>query len=288
VALEGHLAKQVLAKGQPAMDDTGGAVGVINYADQMDDATAAFISDATGLVSTFIEEEWAISGDGTSGMWTPVVYTPHDASGENILANAVGSNDKLYVRAKASIAGTTLRVDLQDVEGFVTNAAAVENALTATYEIYEIDFANSYNDGGYGGTPCETGPCPVDGERIANLQFFINPGVGGLGGNVTIDWISFGSPITTSVEDVTRLQSLKAFPNPAIDEMNVVLETVKSGNIAIYIFNTVGQVVATEHLGFVGNGKIVQPIDVNKLPQGIYTVHVFMDDINVGFLKFVK
>ena len=192
---EGSVYIDFISIGQPAQPD-GGAVGIANYSDQMDDATLDFISDPTGLSSSFADGEWTINGDGSSDMWTPINYGIHNEAGEAILANAVASNDKVYVRAKTSVAGTQLRLDLQDQDGFVTNAAAVANSLTEDYQVFEIDFSANYNDGGFGGSPCDVGPCPVDGERVANLQFFINPGVGAFNGSITIDWVSFGQPLS--------------------------------------------------------------------------------------------
>lgn len=447
-----------ISMGQPAMD-SGGPVGVANYSDEMDDETTDFLSTAPGLTSTTENSEWTISGDGTSDMWTSIAYTPHDAAGEAILVNAVGSNDKLYVRAKTSVDGTQLRVDLQDSEGFVTNAAATANALTTEYQVYEIDFAANYNDGGFGGTPCSTGPCPVDGARVMNLQFFIDPGVGEFDGTVTIDWVAFGQPLgggpagvinyqdefsdntilfiddqsgftsTTGdiwtitgdgtagaftpvvyslhnnagdlilgdavgsndllyiraraseemslrvdlednqgfvtnanartvtlstefdvyefnyagayndggfggtpctngpcpvdgsriesiqffanaaegeyngtieidwlsfgeqivgVENVTRLNSLLAFPNPAQNELNVVIESLLSGEVELTIFNSTGQWVQMENGGFVTAGQHTQTLNISSLPRGLYTVSVSIDGVYSGFLKFVK
>ncbi|MEM1327067.1 MAG: T9SS type A sorting domain-containing protein [Bacteroidota bacterium] len=195
---EGTVYIDYVSIGQPAGDDDGGGVdpnGIVNYSEDIGDNTSLFISDVDGLVSTYENSEWTITGNGTSGAFSPLVYTIHDEAGEPTLADAVASNDKLFVRAKTSVAGTELRVDLQDVNMFVTNAAAVSNALTEEYAVYEIDYSDRYNDGGFGGSPCESGPCPVDGSRIGNLQFFINPGVGMFDGTVTIDWVAFGEPL---------------------------------------------------------------------------------------------
>lgn len=460
-AYDGTVYIDFISIGQPAGDDNGQPVGIANYSDQMDDATAMFISDPVGLLSGFADSEWTITGDGNGDMWTPINYAIHNSDGEQILANAVASQDKLYFRAKTSVAGTELRIDLQDTEGYVTNAAATANALTEEYQVYEINFAANYNDGGFGGSPCETGPCPVDGERVANLQFFLNPGVGGLNGTVTIDWVSFGQPLdggggptgeinyldevdgntvlfietpdgfssatdelwtitgdgnsgayspliysphnnagdlllvdaigsndllyvmaraseeaslridlqdqagyvtnanaqavtlSTSfelyelnysgayndggfggtpctsgpcpvdgariqqiqffvnadnggfngtveidwlafgtplvgVEDVSRLSELKAFPNPVTKELNIMMESLQAGEVEMLIFNSIGQVVEVEKLGFIPVSSTQHTLSVSTLPSGMYSVNILIDGVSSGFLKFIK
>jgi len=171
--------------------------GIVNYTDELTADAASQITDVPGLVTSIVGDTWTVAGDGTGGMWTPLVYAVHNEAGEGILANAVGSGDRVFVRARASVAGTELRMDLQDNMNFVTNANAQSNILTEEFVVYEYNYAGAYADGGFGGTPCtsDTAPCPVDGERIAQLQFFVNPGVGEFNGVLEIDYISFGEPI---------------------------------------------------------------------------------------------
>ena len=172
-----------------------------NYSDQFGENTALFTGDASGLTVT-TNEEITIAGDGTSAPWNPITYAPHDEEGNTILVDAAAGNNIVFVRARSSVADTTLRVDLQDDLDFVTNANAVSTTLTNEYVVYELDYTNALNDGGFGGTPCtpETAPCPVNAARIANVQFFIDPGVGMFNGTVDIDWVSFGTSLEEIVE----------------------------------------------------------------------------------------
>lgn len=185
-----------LSVGKPLGDDPvdNGPKGEVNYSDQMDDNTNLFVTDVAGLVSSFAGNEWTITGDGSNGMWNSILYAAHNDTGEPIMANAVGSSDKLYIKAKSSVAGTEFRIDLQDKDSYVTNAASTSVNLTEDYVIYELNYAGKYNDGGFGGSPCtsDTAPCPVDGERIQNLQFFVLPGAGMFDGTISVEWISFG------------------------------------------------------------------------------------------------
>jgi len=274
--------------GQPAGEDLG-VTGVLNYQDQMDDNTALFTADMSGLTSVFANDEWTITGDGTAGAYAPVTYALHNDLGELVIADAVSGGDKIYVRAKSSVDGTELRIDVQDNLDYVSNASAQAKNLTTEYDVYEYVYTGAYLDGGYGGSPCtaDTAPCAVDGQRIANMQFFINAADGGFEGDVTIDWISYSSPIT-GVNDITRLGELMAFPNPAQSAINVQFETLQSANVTVNVFNTIGAKVAVNQLGMIPSGTSSERIDLNNLTPGIYFITVDMDGANVGTLKFIK
>jgi Secretion system C-terminal sorting domain len=272
--------------GLPLEDDPGVPVGLINYQDQLN-SNAGNINDPAGLVSTFPGNAWRITGDGTSGQYAQIKYGLHDDAGLPILGNTVGSNDKIYVRAKSSVAGTVFRFDVQDNLTYSNNLFAQTATLTNAYEVYEYNYAGNYADGAYGGSPCTVSGCPVDGERIANLLTYINPGTGLFAGTIDVDWISFGSPIT-GVNDLQRLGSLVAYPNPATETMFVDFETLETGNVAIQIYNSVGARVQSNDLGLVSAGKFSEKLNLSALTSGLYYAVISIDGANSGSLKFTK
>lgn len=264
--------------------------GVVNYTDEIDTNSLDEISDVPGLVSSIVDGEWRIDGDGSSGAFSPIVYTIHDEAGEAILANAIGSGDKLFLRAKTSVEGTTLRLDLQDFASFVSNANAVSNVLTTEYAVYEFNYATSYADGGFGGSPCSsaTAPCPIDGERIGQLQFFLNPGVGGFNGTLDIDWIAFGEPLTTNIIDETRLQSVNAFPNPARETLNLEMNLLQPAHLSIQVFDLFGKQVLTQYLGVKGFGQQYEVLNTEALGKGMYVLQLQSEGQVLGVLRFTK
>lgn len=283
-ALDGTVTLDWVSFGQP-LGGGGGPTGEVNYVDEIDANTVLFIETPDGYTST-TDDFWTIEGDGAAGAFSPVIYTPHNDAGEPVLVDAVGSDDLLFVMARAS-EEATLRIDLQDVAGFVSNANAQAVTLSTEFEMYELNYSGAYNDGGFGGTPCNAGPCPVDGTRIEQVQFFVNPNDGGFNGTVEIDWFAFGMPIV-GVEDVTRLSSLKAYPNPVANELNIAIESIQAGEMEISIFNSVGQIVHIDNLGFVNTGNTIRTLNVATLPQGMYSVNISIDGVHSGFLKFIK
>ncbi|NNF35319.1 MAG: T9SS type A sorting domain-containing protein [Saprospiraceae bacterium] len=162
------------------------------YLDEFDNDLQDQVYYNMGYSGEEADGEWTITGDGSSGAWEVFGYSPHDENGEKILVDITGNN-KIFVRAKASINGTSLRMDAIDSAGFSTTLAGITKTLINDYTVFEFDFTNGFMDGGYGGTACSEGPCPVDGTKIREFQFYINPGVGSYTGTIVIDFISVGS-----------------------------------------------------------------------------------------------
>jgi len=283
----GEVFIDFLSIGQPLGEDAG-PTGVLNYSDQMDDNTSLFITEAGGLASAVADDVWTITGDGTAGAYSPVVYAMHNEIGENIIADAVGSNDVLYVRAKASTE-VELRIDVQDNQNYVSNLAPPANTIGLEYQVYEFSYVGAYQDGGYGGSPCtsETAPCPVDGERLAQLQLFMDAAEGGFNGTLDIDWISFGAPIV-GVQDIERIASLRAFPNPTGNQLQVEYDLVQDANMDVRIYNQLGQLVLTQSEGYRGNGSQMAQLNLTNLSKGLYVVQIVANGVNAGTLRIMK
>ena len=272
---DGRLFIDFISIGQPLGEDLG-PKGVVGYVDEMDDNTGLFISDPGGFSSQTAGGEWTITGDGNSGAFSPMVYSAHDDLGEMSLIDVQGSGDKLFIRAKASVENTELRIDVQDNLGYVSNQSAVAVNLDTIYQVYEMDYTNSYQDGGFGGSPCATGPCPVDPERIENLQFFINAADGGYDGTVTIDWLSFGSALTT-VQSIDYLQGLRLYPNPASSWLQVDYQLAQSAQVELRLSNLVGQQVLRPMPRLQAAGAHSQSLELGSIPQGMYFLQVWID-----------
>ncbi|MFK7922947.1 MAG: T9SS type A sorting domain-containing protein [Bacteroidia bacterium] len=285
-AFNGEVYIDFVSIGKPAGPDAG-PKGVINYSDQMDDNTSLFLADNTGLVTSVSNDELTITGDGTSGQYAPIVYSTHNMAGELILVDALGSNNKLFVRAKASVDSSVLRVDFQDNAGFLTNLSPPSVTLGTDYAIYELDYTNSYEDGAYGGSPCATAPCPVDAERIENIQFFINPGVGAYAGTLTIDWLAFGATLT-GLEAPALLNAFVAYPNPVSSQLKVEFDLIKLAEVELKVFNSMGSLVRLEDAGLQAPGNHQLSTDMNGLAAGMYLVQLSVDGVQAGTLRIVK
>lgn len=260
--------------------------GMVNYQDEISESTVGFITDQTGLTST-TNDTWTVTGDGTGGPWNSIAYSFYNNAGDQILANSIGSNDKLFIRAKSSI-DVDLRIDLEDAGGYFTNLNPITQTIGTDYEIYEFDFSNSYQDGGFGG-PCDpsSAPCPVDGERITSLGLFFAPGVGLYDGTFDLDWLAFGSPLS-GVTDVTRLNSMRGFPNPVSNELNLEFDLVDAAAVQLVVYNMLGAKVQVQDTGDRVAGMTYESINISNLPNGIYTVQILADNTAAGTLRIIK
>lgn len=283
---DGEVLIEYLSIGQEAGEDAG-PKGIVNYFDEIDDNTSLYLGDPGGFTSMTANGEWTITGDGTAGPYAAINYDTHNDIGESILADAVGSNDKLYVMAKSSTAGTVLRIDLKDNQDYLTNLSPPSATLTTDYQIYEFDYAGAYTDGAYGGSPCTVQGCPVDGERIAALQFFVDPVNGGFSGEVTIDWLSFGVN-SVGIDQEEFLSELRVFPNPAETMVNLEYTLVESAEVEIVVTNIVGQEVARINAGRKAAGSQQELIQIELLPPGMYVIQMMTDQKQSGNLKFIK
>jgi len=162
------------------------------YEDHFDDGILSVGGDPTGYMMTLSDGTMQIVGTGAAGPWTAMSYEMHDGTGSPILVDA-SESPKLYIRAKGENS-PSLRIDLQDEAGYVTNLDPIEITLDDDYSIYEYDYTGRLADGAYGGTPCTSAPCPLDESKVRGVIIFVNAANGGYAGTIDIDWISVGAP----------------------------------------------------------------------------------------------
>jgi len=257
------------------VDPGGGPTGVETYADEFvaEDASV-WASDAFGVA--LAGGEVIVTGDGSTGPYAPFTYQLNE-NGDSVAVNAVANDDKIYVRAKSTTDGTILRMDLIDSKNYHTTLAGLNVTLSTDYDVHEYNFAGSYTDGSYGGTACEAGPCPVDGQRVSFLNFYPDPDVGGYAGDLTIDWISFGEPLSVSVTDTDIASAGKVYPNPVQSELYVDIHTLRSGNATLRMTNILGQDQLVLNLGLLTAGDNSIKVSTADMPHGMYLMSLTLE-----------
>ena len=150
----------------------------------------SFVSGTSALTATVEAGTLSIEGDGTSGAFETFSVGIND--GSEATTFDFTANNTVFVRARASSIGTTLRLDVQDETGFLSTNAGRQVDLTTDFEVYEFDFTDRLFDGGFGGTPCDmaSAPCDVDGTEIFNLVFYPDAGIGEFEGRIDIDYVA--------------------------------------------------------------------------------------------------
>ncbi|HMN31898.1 MAG TPA: T9SS type A sorting domain-containing protein [Chitinophagaceae bacterium] len=87
------------------------------------------------------------------------------------------------------------------------------------------------------------------------------------------EWkLSCPTCLGVGVNDVTIFNDIKAYPNPATDQLSVVLNLKEDAkNVTLEVTNTLGQVVKTVELGNVrANQTTGQVISISDLSKGMY------------------
>lgn len=262
-----------------------GPKGADEYKDQLTDGMPFFMgSDALAVSSN--EGIITITGDGSSGAFEPVGYNLHIGQ-DSVIVNAVSNQDKVFIRAASSRADLPLRLDLIDNKNLHTSLAGITQLVGTEMNIIEYSFTGNYQDGGYGGTGCDTGPCAVDGERIAQLNFYLDAGVGAFDGTLDIDWISFGEPISVDVVDTDLLESARIFPNPVVETLNLELNSLTSGNIHASFVDISGRTIKAGNVGTAQVGSNYLTIPMADLSPGLYIMNINIDGKRAFFQKLI-
>lgn len=257
------------------IDPGAGPTGVEDYEDEFT-ANDAAVWESEAFAISVVDGEVVATGDGSAGPFAAYLYQLNDG-GDSLAVDAVINDDKIYVRAKSTGTETALRMDLIDSRGFHTSNAGLTVTLANEYDVYEYDFGGAYVDGGFGGTACDSGPCPVDGQRISFLNFYPDPSTGGFNGDITIDWISFGAPLVVNVVDHDIASGGKLYPNPVAQELYLDIATLQSGNMVVEFRDLLGQVHNTQPIGQVAAGSNTFTLRTANIAQGMYVVSILVD-----------
>ena len=276
---DGQIEIDWVSVGQPLEEQMETAVGVVNYSDTLVGA-GEFFSGTPGGITYNVSEEgfFTMSGDGSSPTYQQIRYQLRDDEGNGSKADAAGSGDKLYVRARIRNAeSANLRIDVVDEAGFEsTNAGAANMISGEAFATYEFDYAGRYEDGGYGGTSCaaSAAPCEVDAQRITQLVFYPAPDNGLFTGDIDVNWVSFGQEISVNVSNFAELDKLMVYPNPATDELGVEYNLPAASQVAVSLFDGLGRRVMVRDFGQRAAGNNFNRLNVQDLPTGTYHLQV--------------
>ncbi|MGB7395242.1 MAG: glycoside hydrolase family 9 protein [Pricia sp.] len=233
------------------------------YSDQFEGTLTTDSNDAYDI--SLENGNLVIDGNGTAGAFNAFEYRAH-TEGDSVTFDMAAS-PQIFIRAKANGPGV-LRIDAKDAAGFVTNLSAKTASLTEDYAIYSLDFSDSFNDGGFGGSPCTaaTAPCPVNPSEIASLVFFVDDATGGYAGTIEIDWISVGEPLEEDEEPEADLLYSDEFEDILTTESNSAYDvSLEDGNLRIEGNGTAGAYNAFEY-GAHAAGEAIT-FDMSSSPQ---------------------
>lgn len=82
-----------------------------------------------------------------------------------------------------------------------------------------------------------------------------------------------------SIADVNQLNSLKAYPNPANEVLNVSFNLLGANQITLELVDATGRIVRSKSISS-DNGTYNEKFDLTNLSRGVYSVHVLSNNKN--------
>jgi hypothetical protein len=95
------------------------------------------------------------------------------------------------------------------------------------------------------------------------------------------------APVTTIVNDVDGKESIKLYPNPAHDHINVEARNLENGKMQVSLFDQMGRVVFNKQVE-VSNNELNEQLEMQSLPSGIYIVSLTDSNGKNMIMKCVK
>lgn len=181
---------------------------------------------------------------------------------------AIPAVDAGYSKNTASTAPTT--ITRSSVGNFLVNIPGIAPSNKTTVIVRSYGDKNTYcnvatffadNSGGTGVRVWCFNSAGVATDANFVLQYFTNTPNGTL--------------IATTAEAPTRFELSEAYPNPFNPSTSFTLSLNKPQNVAIKVFNTLGQEVASVHEGILGaNTKHAFSFEAKGLTSGTYFIQV--------------
>ncbi len=82
-----------------------------------------------------------------------------------------------------------------------------------------------------------------------------------------------------SIADVNKMNSLKVYPNPANNILNISFSLAGSNQIRLDLLDATGRLVLSKSVSS-SSGMFSEQFDMNHFPRGVYSVHVLSNDKN--------
>ena len=119
---------------------------------------------------------------------------------------------------------------------------------------------------------------PTYNDEVIWLKNWISSRLGWMDSNISATWLS-------SVTDIQ--DNIVAFPNPAGDELNILINIVSVGTIEIEFYDLLGKkVLAIDHNPEISGFQEIK-IDVSMLPAGNFILRASMKNRLIGSKKIV-
>lgn len=208
---------------------------------------------------------------------TPVThYKPGMAY--TVKLHGAGSTNTKFGFQFASVSGTgTAQVQAGTASGLPTNVAS--HTFSSLNFIEQTSTLAATSAGVYDVSFTWTAPATAVGNitlycTINSVNGDNNENAADVSGNTSVVLTPTGS--TTAVASLPADMSIKAFPNPSINNVTLQLNNAQAGNYDVEVFNLGGKVIATEHITVNGSSQSTG-INTANWASGTYMISVEKD-----------
>ncbi len=98
--------------------------------------------------------------------------------------------------------------------------------------------------------------------------------------------LDYANQMVVGIDNIEMLSSFEIYPNPAMDELNIYIESDNKTTIVCCIYNQSGQIVYKNSLSINNSGNLI--VDINGLNSGSYFVQLTGKEGYSFTKKFLK
>lgn len=128
---------------------------------------------------------------------------------------------------------------------------------------------------------------PFDAEQYLLLNTAIQPSItsGFTQSIMEIDYVRIYQESTLSNPQLVENKKIRAFPNPVINELNIMLNGINSKKGILQVYDVSGRMISNET--FKNNGNTIQ-YNTSSLNSGVYFIKLLFENEKPKALKFIK
>ena len=119
------------------------------------------------------------------------------------------------------------------------------------------------------------------GLKNNNVRFKFEYITNGQSNNFYLDNIMIGEESSLLLEPSNSLQRISVFPNPTVDNTNIIIENVLDNNLDVNIVNVLGKKVKSLFSGIVLDNSLQLSTNLTYLDRGIYFINVYSEGVNI-------
>ncbi|MBG9377917.1 T9SS type A sorting domain-containing protein [Panacibacter sp. DH6] len=200
-------------------------------------------------------------------VWSKTLGTDRDEEAVSITRLKNGG----YVIAAKDLDPVNPSCYLMRIDENGNNCNAVTRTSTLTDAVLKKKTGNTFQPGSF------FTATPLAGtQSAASLSF----------NNICVDQPSLMASSAAAMVNIATAATIKVYPNPAVDKINIELTVAKSSSAVIQVINTQSQLVQRLSVNLQA-GKNIQTIPVSMLVSGNYVMLVKTDE-ETKTVKFVK